>query len=122
MASDEPTMPEGRVTAEETVTPEAPAMPQVSTAPRIKTAEERKELLARTIAGHVAQGWRVESQSDYQAVLVTGHRVNHVLHLILTIITALIWGIVWIALVIFGGEKRALVAVDEFGNVNFQRL
>ena len=86
-----------------------------------KNSDERKALLARQIANMVPRGWRVESQGDYQAVLVTGKSVNHVLHLILTLITCFIWGIVWAALVIFGGEKREIAEVDEWGNVNLTR-
>lgn len=54
--------------------------------------------------------------------MVKGHRPNHVLHLLLTFFTVLVWGLVWIGLAIFGGEKRQAVSVDEFGNVLVQRL
>lgn len=87
-----------------------------------KTAEERKELLARTLAGQIAAGGRVESQSDFQAVVVNGKKVNHVLHLILTLVTLGFWVIIWIALAIFGGEKRSMVTVDEFGNASVQKV
>jgi hypothetical protein len=87
-----------------------------------KSADERKQLLAQTVQNQVAQGARVESQSDFNAVLVKGHRVNHVLHLILTFFTLGLWVFVWLGLVIFGGEKRATANVDEFGNVTVQRL
>lgn len=87
-----------------------------------KTSEERKELLARTVSGQVASGARVESQSDFQAVVVRGKSVNHVLHLILTLVTFTLWGIVWIALAIFGGEKRSMVTVDEYGNAAVQKV
>jgi hypothetical protein len=90
--------------------------------PTRKSADERKEALARAVHTQVAQGARVESQGDYQAILVKGHRVNHVLHLILSLFTLGIWLIVWIALVIFGGEKRMSVNVDEWGNTNVQKL
>jgi hypothetical protein len=81
-----------------------------------KTPEERKALLAQAVANWVHKGWRVESQTDFQAVMVKGHRPNHILHLILTIITLGIWAIVWILLTLLGGEKRAVVSVDEYGN------
>lgn len=87
-----------------------------------KSTEERKELLARTISGQVAAGARVESQSDFQAVVVKGKGVNHVLHLILTLVTLGVWGVVWIAMAIFGGENRAMVTVDEFGNAAVQKV
>jgi hypothetical protein len=53
--------------------------------------------------------------------MVRGHRPNHVLHLILTLITLGIWAIVWILVTILGGEKRAVVSVDEYGNTLAQR-
>jgi hypothetical protein len=53
--------------------------------------------------------------------MVTGHRTNHVLNLILTLVTLGIWAIVWILMVALGGEKRAVVSVDENGNTLAQR-
>ena len=97
----------------------APVEP--TTTPR-KTADERKEALGRAIHTQVAQGARVESQGDYQAILAKGHRPNHILHLILGFLTLGLWWLVWIALVIFGGEKRISVNVDEWGNTNVQKL
>ena len=82
-----------------------------------KTADERKETLARHVANATARGLRVESQSDYQAVFVNGKPVNHILHLILSAFTLGLWLLVWAALAIFGGEKRSVVRVDEYGNV-----
>lgn len=82
-----------------------------------KSTDERKDIIGRQVSMMAAQGMRVESQSDFQAILVKGKRVNHVLHLILTIITFGIWGIVWLALHLLGGETRQIVSVDEFGNI-----
>ena len=84
--------------------------------------EQRKELLSQHISFQVAQGARVESQSDFQAVLVYGHRVNHVLHLAITIFTCLLWGLVWLVLGVTRGEKRQVVQVDPWGNISVQRL
>ena len=83
-----------------------------------KTVDERRELLAHEIRFRVGREYRIESQADFQAVLVRGHRVNHILHLIITLVTCFLWGIVWILLVIADGEKRLVVSVDEWGNVN----
>jgi len=80
--------------------------------------DERRAVLTRTIGNDVAMaGWRIESQTDYQAVIVKGHRPNHILHLILTIITFGIWAIVWILVTLIGGEKRRVVSVDEWGQI-----
>ena len=92
---------------------------------RIRTTEEQKQLLARQIGRSVAQGRRVESQGDFQAVLVRGRRPNHILHLILTLCTFWImggWAWIWIALAVFGGEKREVVMVDEYGNVTLSKV
>ena len=80
------------------------------------TPEEKRRKLAAAVQNAVIGGWRVESQTEEQAVLVKGKRPNHVLHLILTLITLFTWGIVWLALVIFGGEKRQIISVDDYGN------
>jgi len=82
--------------------------------------DERKALLAHVISNRVHEGWRVESQSDYQAVMVRGHRPNHILHLILSIITLGVWLIVWLLVAAWGGEKRRTLTVDEYGNNLFQ--
>ncbi len=83
----------------------------------IATTEQRADALARTVMTFTAQGWRVQSQTATQAQLVKGHRTNHILHLILTIITLGVWAIVWLAMVILGGEKHKLVSVNEYGQV-----
>ncbi|MGB7587984.1 MAG: DUF2510 domain-containing protein [Solirubrobacterales bacterium] len=87
-----------------------------------RSADERKALLARQIQGAAARGLRVESQSEFQAVLVEGQPVNHVLHAIITIFSCGLWGIAWIILAVTGGEKREMIVVDEFGNVQLQKL
>ena len=87
-----------------------------------KTAEERKALLAQAIQSQVVAGGRIESQSDFQAVVIKGHKVNHVLHFIIGFFTLFLWWIVWAVIAITGGEKRELVSVDEYGNVLVQRI
>jgi len=87
-----------------------------------RSADERKALLAQQIQSAAARGMRVESQSDFQAVMVEGQPVNHVLHAIITIFSCGLWGIAWIILAITGGEKRAMAVVDEFGNLQLQKL
>ncbi|MGH2938467.1 MAG: DUF2510 domain-containing protein [Solirubrobacterales bacterium] len=87
-----------------------------------RTADERKVILSQQLQTAAARGLRIESQSEFQAVLVEGKPVNHVLHAILTIFTCLLWGIVWAIIAATGGEKREMVVVDEFGNVVWQKL
>jgi hypothetical protein len=101
---------------------EASSLPEAIVQSGRKSSEERKELLARTVTGQVANGARVESQSDYQAVVVRGKAVNHVLHLIITLVTLALWAPVWIVMAIVGGEKRSMVTVDEYGNAAVQKV
>jgi hypothetical protein len=78
--------------------------------------EERRRMVDAAATDFVSHGWRLENRSDYQAVFVKGHRPNHILHLLLTIFTGGLWGLfVWLPLSIFGGEKRQIVSVDEYG-------
>jgi len=95
--------------------------PQQSSSTK-KTAEERKALLAQAIQTQVVGGGRIESQSDFQAVVIKGHKVNHVLHFIIGFFTFFVWWIVWAIIANTGGEKRSMVSVDEFGNVMVQRI
>jgi hypothetical protein len=85
------------------------------------SVEQRRAALSAGIAAELHNGWRVESQTDFQAVMVRGHRVNHVLHLILSVLTLGLWLIVWLFLGLAGGEKREIVSVDEYGQVRAQR-
>jgi hypothetical protein len=84
--------------------------------------ERRRELLSQAIQGQVVRGGRIESRGEYDATIIFGHRVNHILHLILSVLTLGLWVIVWIILSVTGGEKRTLIAVDEFGAVNVQQV
>lgn len=65
--------------------------------------------LDQAVGQYVKWGWRVESRSPTQAVMVRGRRTNHILHLILTLVTLGVWAIVWICVAIFGGEKRKVL-------------
>lgn len=95
---------------------------QTEASTTIRPAMERKAILAQQLQGAAARGLRIESQSDFQAVLVKGKPINHTLHAILTIFTCLLWGIVWAVIAATGGEKREMLVVDEFGNVQHQNL
>jgi len=82
-------------------------------------AEARKDALAAAVQRQVAgfDGWRVESQTDYQAVLVKGRTPTHVLHLFLTILTLGFWIPVWMFITFMQRRQVLVVTVDRFGNV-----
>lgn len=87
-----------------------------------KSEAERKKLLAQAIHTQVINGCRVESQGDFQAVLVKGRRVNHALHAIIGLFTFGLWWIVWLILVLVGGERRQILSVDEYGHTLLERV
>jgi hypothetical protein len=97
-------------------------MAELAPAPTATTTtdEARKYALAQAVANEVRGGWGVQSQTDFQAVLVKGNRPNHLLHLVLTFVTLGLWAFVWVAVALIGGEKHRVVTVDEYGNVNRQ--
>lgn len=84
--------------------------------------ETKKRNLAMAIQREVAAGQRVESQTDLNAILVSGKPINHILHLILTLVTCGVWAIVWIVLAFVGGERRIVLNVDDYGNVLRQEM
>lgn len=53
--------------------------------------------------------WRVESRSDFRAVLVRDRRVNHKLHFALTFVTMGLWALVWMVLAAHADEPRRKV-------------
>jgi hypothetical protein len=87
-----------------------------------KSVEERRQILAQQVQMAVARGGRIESQTESMATIVYGKPVNHILHLILTIVTVGFWGIIWLIVVVSGGEKREMISIDEYGNVAAQKL
>lgn len=82
------------------------------------TAEQRAAALERYVLSAGQQGWRVQSQTATTAQLLKGKPTNHVLHLILSIITLGLWLIVWVLVTIFAGQKQRVVTVDEYGRVH----
>ena len=81
--------------------------------------EERKSRLSLAVRQEVAAGGRVESQTEYTAIVRHGKPVNHILHLILTLVTAGLWAIVWVivSIVAASGRKAISLTVDEYGQV-----
>ena len=93
----------------------------VDSAPSL-SARERIAALDEEVAEWVRHGWRVESRSDFQAVLVSGKPVSHLLHAILTVLTAGLWLIGWLIVAFTGGEERELLSVDPYGNVDSEKV
>jgi hypothetical protein len=83
--------------------------------------EQRQAILRQVVQDAVAHGGRIQYADQFSAVVVYGHPVNHVLHLLITILLLGLWLIVWLIIALTGGEKRELISVDEWGRVSRRR-
>jgi hypothetical protein len=88
--------------------PHQPSPPSWS--PQHPTHISREQQLDEQIASYLTKGWRIESRTDHSAVLVKGKRVNHLLHLVLSLVTFGLWLPVWLIVAIAAGEKREHLA------------
>lgn len=68
----------------------------------------------------VQVGWNVvHTAGDSAIVESTGGRVNHVLHLLLTLVTAGLWAFVWIVIAVSTpGARRLMLTVQPDGEVS----
>jgi hypothetical protein len=85
--------------------------------PTVMSPDQRRSILAGAIQEELARGGRLQSQTDFSAVVVHGKPVNHVLHLLLSVLLIGLWLIVWLLLALTGGEKRVMLTVDEYGRI-----
>jgi hypothetical protein len=83
--------------------------------PAQMSADDLRAATQFAVADAVRRGWRVETQTEGQVVIVSGNRPNHILHLILTILTLGLWLIPWIIITIAGGEKRQTLTITPDG-------
>jgi CTP-dependent riboflavin kinase len=74
------------------------------------------------INDELRRGARLESRTLVSAVVVTGRPVNHVLHLILTILTSGLWIVVWGLMALGAGEQRFYLSIDPYGQVRKDRV
>ncbi|MDN3352971.1 helix-hairpin-helix domain-containing protein [Actinomadura sp. DC4] len=81
--------------------------------------ERLRAILGNAIMRQVSLGWRIESQVDNHAMMVSGGDVNHLAHLLATLLTCGIWLPVWVILGVTGSEQRLSLTVDQHGNVLF---
>jgi len=82
---------------------------------------ERKSILEKQIISYVSRGWRLDTQTDFAAVLSSGKRLNHILHLLLSIVTFGIWIIFWIVMGLTNKIATRTIKVDKFGNTSIDR-
>ena len=78
---------------------------------------ERINMLREFVIRQVANGASIELQENFSAVLIWGRKANHILHLLLSLVTFGFWIIVWIFIAINSGEKRRLYQIDKYGRI-----
>lgn len=81
---------------------------------------EKANKLAQAIANEVTRGWRVESQSQVQGVLVKGKPVNHLLQIFISVVTLGFWLLVYIPIAIINRRQTKIIRIDDFGNTLFE--
>ena len=87
---------------------------ETSSRPQKKTPEERHALFAQAVAEEERHGWRVESQEDFEAVMVRRRRGIYLIQLALTALMSP-------QAESIGGDKREILSVDEYGKTHIQR-
>ncbi|MEB4208741.1 hypothetical protein [Mycobacterium sp. 94-17] len=78
---------------------------------------QRAAALDQELMAVVARGGRIEARTPTSAIVSMGKPVNHVLHLLVTVLLCGFWLPVWIVMAATGGEKRTTVSVDAAGHV-----
>lgn len=80
-------------------------------------AVRRALILDWAVSQRIASGWRVESRSETQVVMVRGRPLNHVLHAVLTVFSCFLWGVVWLVLGVTNKVERIALTVDAMGDI-----
>jgi hypothetical protein len=86
--------------------------------PPTVTRAERNQTLEAEIRYSESRGWRVREKTPADAHLVKGEPVAHWVHLFFTIATVGLWLLVWVPLIVLGGEKHRYISVGEDGRVS----
>src|SRR4051812_7996941 len=88
-----------------TTEPQLPSPDDAVPAPdSLVSLEQRRELLAKTLQKKVEQGYRIESQTDTEAILVTRGRRR------------------WFGILGSAAETRQRTSIDEHGRATTRRL
>lgn len=71
----------------------------------------------QAVAVRIQQGWRIESQANKIAMMVKGKKTNHILHLLLSMMTFGLWVLIWINVASWGGERRLNIKLEPDGTL-----
>ena len=87
--------------------------------PKLRTDDERKAILSEFVLKQVSVGWHIELQEDFRAVLSKKPKTNHVVHFILSLLTAGFWLIIWLFIAIGSKTQTHTYRVDSYGVIDF---
>ena len=85
-----------------------------------RSDSERKSILEKQIIFYASAGWSLETQTEFAAVMSSGKRLNHILHLLLSIVTFGFWLIVWLFLLMVNRITKLTISIDKFGNTTIE--
>ena len=83
----------------------------------VKTTDEREQMLERSLQEYSAQGWRIETRSEFQATIAKRTAFSYGLNVFLTIITFGLWKVILVRTGGRSGVRRHTITVDEYGNI-----
>lgn len=84
-------------------------------------ANVKNDALNIAVSNAVAEGWRVESQTTSQAIVVKGKPINHGIHVFLDVITVGFWLLVHIPVWLINKRQVKILRVDATGNVQVEK-
>jgi len=84
--------------------------------------DEAQRALQNAINTEISSGWRVESQIPGQATLAKGRHINHIGHGVATVLTCGLWAPVWAISWAVNRRQVQSLSVDQYGNVQRQKL
>ena len=89
--------------------------------PEQAALRERQNRLSRSVSNRAMAGWNIVDRNDqecYAVLMLPGTKVNHVLHLILSVLTCGIWLPLWIFMMLRNKqEQRVRITVDAQGSL-----
>lgn len=88
----------------------------------IQPLGSRQEVMDQAVQDYVRRGYRIETGSGWNVVMVRGKRVNHMLHFLVGLLTFATWWLVWLFLVIFNSHRRVNIYVNEYLEVKVSKV
>jgi hypothetical protein len=78
---------------------------------------QRSAILDQELVKIVGEGGNVLARTPTSAVVAFGEPVNHVLHLLVSVLLCGLWLPVWLLIAATGGERRMTLAIDQYGEI-----